>query len=336
MKKLNKHPRLYKKMANTLKKLITNKIKLVRLKMINGQNKNALKTNGTNIIQHHFLKPGQQATNKLQRGVNNNSAINQINNNNDFSRIINVASFRKIPYNEFILRLTPYDYETYLKMIKMNYSCRLEIYLTNIRSIKYILGVLLEKWRNIPKNEPKINLYLIPIRELWIPKELIFFSINDSEKIYDIGDIYTAYGSPSTNILHMKYQWTEEKINLNIYNQNNELLSFNNTNLLNNNNMSINPLDSINDINESDLNPDHRLIKALSKLETSNLLNRSHTTIYNNLNNNQINFFSNKAIKADESQDLFDLSDLKDIEMGAHGESIDKKNINITFFIIIF
>ena len=330
MKKLNKHPRLYKKMANTLKKLITNKIKLVRLKMINGQNKNSLKTNGANIIQHHFLKPGQPTSNKLQRGINNNSGINQINNNNDFSRIINVASFRKIPYNEFILRLTPYDYETYLKMIKMNYSCRLEIYLTNIRSIKYILGVLLEKWRNIPKNEPKINLYLIPIRELWIPKELIFFSINDSEKIYDIGDIYTAYGSPSTNILHMKYQWTEEKINLNINNQNNEMLSFNNTNLLNNNNISINPLDSINDINESDLNPDHRFIKALSKLETSNLLNRSHTTIYNNLNNNQINFFSNKAIKADESQDLFDLSDLKDIEMGAHGESIDKKNINIT------
>ena len=53
MKKLNKHPRLYKKMANTLKKLITNKIKLVRLKMINGQNKNSLKTNGANIIQHH-------------------------------------------------------------------------------------------------------------------------------------------------------------------------------------------------------------------------------------------------------------------------------------------
>ena len=43
MKKLNKHPRLYKKMANTLKKLITNKIKFVRLKMINGQNKNSLK-----------------------------------------------------------------------------------------------------------------------------------------------------------------------------------------------------------------------------------------------------------------------------------------------------
>ena len=32
MKKLNKHPRLYKKMANTLKKLITNRIKLNRPK----------------------------------------------------------------------------------------------------------------------------------------------------------------------------------------------------------------------------------------------------------------------------------------------------------------
>ena len=331
MKKLNKHPRLYKKMAKTLKKLITNKIKFVRLKMINGQNKNSLKSNGTNIMQHHFLKPGQQLQNKLQRGVNNNAGINQTNNNNDFSRIINVASFRKIPYNEFILRLTPYDYETYLKMIKMNYSCRLEIHITNIRPIKYILGVLLEKWRNIPKAEPKINLYLIPIRELWIPKELIFFSTNDCDRIYDIGDIYTAYGSPSTNILHMKYQWNEEKINLNInININNNINNnlHNNELSFNNNNLSIQPFDSINDIHLNE--PDPRLIKALSKLETSNILNRSHTTIYNNLNNNQINFFSNKAIKADESQDLFDLSDLKDIEMGQAEESTDKKNINIT------
>ena len=37
MKKLNKHPRLYKKMANTLKKLITNRIKLSRPKMLPGQ-----------------------------------------------------------------------------------------------------------------------------------------------------------------------------------------------------------------------------------------------------------------------------------------------------------
>ena len=313
MKKLNKHPRLYKKMANALKKLITNKIKFVRLKMINGQNKNSLKANGTNIIQHHFLKPGQQLPNRLQRGMNNNTGINQINNTNDFSRIINVASFRKIPYNEFILRLTPYDYETYLKMIKMNYSCRLEVHITNIRSIKYILDVLIEKWRNIPKNEPKINLYLIPIRELWIPKELIFFSINDCDRIYDIGDIYTAYGSPSTNILHMKYQWSEEKINLN--NEQNNDLSFNN-------HLSIQPQDSINDVNDSEYKPEQRLIKAFSKLESSNLLNRSHTI------NNQINYISNKAIKADESQDLFDLSELRDIEMGPGGESLDKKNIN--------
>ena len=326
MKKLNKHPRLYKKMANTLKKLITNKIKFVRLKMINGQNKNSLKSNGNNIIPHHFLKPGQQMTNKLQRGINNNTGTNQINNNNEFSRIINVASFRKIPYNEFILRLTPYDYETYLRMIKMNYSCRLEIHITNIRPIKYILSVLLEKWRNIPKNEPKINLYLIPIRELWIPKELIFFSINDCDRIYDIGDIYTAYGSPSTNILHMKYQWNEEKLNLNLNNNQNNELSFNNNNLLNNNNLSIQKIDSIND---SEYKPENKLIKALSKLENSNLLNKSHTTLYNNLNNNQINFFSNKAIKADESQDLFDLSDLKDIGMGGC-ESTEKKNINIS------
>ena len=74
-------------MANALKKLITNKIKFVRLKMINGQNKNSLKTNGTNIIQHHFLKPGQQLQNKLQKGVNNNAGINQTNNKKTSTQI---------------------------------------------------------------------------------------------------------------------------------------------------------------------------------------------------------------------------------------------------------
>ena len=309
MKKLNKHPRLYKKMANALKKLITNKIKIARLKIINGQNKNGFKANGNNILSQQILKPGQQLPNKLLKGTNNN-IINQ--NNNEFNRIINVASFRKIPYNEFILRLTPYDYETYLKMIKMNYTCRLEVHIQNIRSIKFIIGTLLEKWRNIQKAEPKTNLYLIPIRELWIPKELIFFSINDCEKIYDIGDIYTAYGSPSTNILHMKYQWNDEKINLLNINSNINQLN----ELTNNNNLTIQPVESI---NESEFRQENKLIRALSRLENSTILNRSHTSIFNN---NPINFVSNRAIKANDSEDLFDLSDLEG------GDTPSKKKMN--------
>ena len=306
MKKLNKHPRLYKKMANTLKKLITNRIKLNRPKLLTGQqnkgsNNNSLKNSGNNNL---FQQPQVPGNNKLHK-----------NNNNDFSRIINVTSFRKIPYNDFILRLTPYDYETYLKMIKMNYSCRLEIHLTNIRPMKFILEVLLEKWKNIPKVEPKINLYLIPIRELWIPKEIIFFSINDCDRVYDIGDIYTAYGSPSTNILHMKYQWNDDKLNL-ISNLNN--LNYNNTTT---NNLLAQQNDSIilSDIN----NQENKL-----KLEASNLLNASHRTF---INNNQINFNSNRAIKGEESQDMLDLSDL-DINNSNNNdeESDDKKNINLS------
>ncbi len=53
-------------------------------------------------------------------------------------------------------------------------------------------------------------LYLIPISEFWIPHELIYFSLNDNKRAYDIGDIYTAYGSPKTNELIMNYQWTDE------------------------------------------------------------------------------------------------------------------------------
>ena len=318
MKKLNKHPRLYKKMANTLKKLITNRIKLNRPKMISiQQNKglnNSLKNSGNT---DYFQQPQ----------IGNNNKINKsMNNNNDFSRIINVASFRKIPYNDFILRLTPYDYETYLKMIKMNYSCRLEVHLTNIRPMKFILEVLLEKWKNIPKLEPKINLYLIPIRELWIPKDLIFFSINDCDRIYDIGDIYTAYGSPSTNILHMKYQWNDDKLNL-ISNINNLNIQYNE---YNNSSPTNNKLPQLNEslINSELNNKDNKL-----QLEASNLLNASHRTFINNnqIINNQMNFNSNRAIKGEESEDILDLSDL-DINNSNNNEeeSDDKKNVNIS------
>ena len=104
MKTLNKHPRLFKKIANTLKKLIQKQIKLVRSKMINvknnGGNKNNSKTSSNNKIIH-----------------NNNNRNKPIANGNneqtDFSRIISISSFRKIPYDNFILRLIPYDNETY-------------------------------------------------------------------------------------------------------------------------------------------------------------------------------------------------------------------------------
>ena len=318
MKKLNKHPRLYKKMANTLKKLITNRIKLNRPKMISIQQNKGLNNSLKNSGNSDYFQPPQM--------INNNKLNKTMNNNNDFSRIINVASFRKIPYNDFILRLTPYDYETYLKMIKMNYSCRLEIHLTNIRPMKFILEVLLEKWKNIPKQEPKINLYLIPIRELWIPKDLIFFSLNDCDRIYDIGDIYTAYGSPSTNILHMKYQWNDDKLNLisNINNLNMQYNEYNNSSPTNNKLPQINESLIYSETN----NKDNKL-----QLEASNLLNASHRTFINNnqVINNQINFNSNQAIKGEESEDILDLSDL-DINNSNNNEeeSDDKKNINIS------
>ena len=318
MKKLNKHPRLYKKMANTLKKLITNRIKLNRPKMISIQQNKGLNNSLKNSGNSDYFQPPQM--------INNNKLNKTMNNNNDFSRIINVASFRKIPYNDFILRLTPYDYETYLKMIKMNYSCRLEIHLTNIRPMKFILEVLLEKWKNIPKQEPKINLYLIPIRELWIPKDLIFFSLNDCDRIYDIGDIYTAYGSPSTNILHMKYQWNDDKLNLisNINNLNMQYNEYNNSSPTNNKLPQIN--ESL--IYSESNNKDNKL-----QLEASNLLNASHRTFINNnqVINNQINFNSNQAIKGEESEDILDLSEL-DINNSNNNEeeSDDKKNINIS------
>ena len=201
MKRLNKHPRIFKKVANTLKKLIQKQIKLVRSKMINvknnGVNKNNTKSYSGNKIIHNNQKQ-------------NKTIANSNNEQTDFSRIISISAFRKIPYDNFILRLIPYDNKTYINMLKNNYSPKVLIIVSDFKSIHFILKILSEKWKNITKLNPKMTLYLIPISEFWIPHELIYFSLNDNKRAYDIGDIYTAYGSPKTNELIMNYQWTDE------------------------------------------------------------------------------------------------------------------------------
>ena len=92
MKRLNKHPRIFKKVANTLKKLIQKQIKLVRSKMINvknnGGNKNNIKNTSNNKNFHNNYKQ-------------NKIVVNNVNEQNDFSKIISISSFRKIPYETF-------------------------------------------------------------------------------------------------------------------------------------------------------------------------------------------------------------------------------------------
>lgn len=109
MKKLNKHPKLFKKIAQTLKKLIMNKIKQLRTKMINKPSK--LQKVKTCTKTGHF--PARCAGKSLSSP--------------DFNGIINLDNIRSIPYDTFYLRITPFDRDTYLKMIEANLSSRLEI-----------------------------------------------------------------------------------------------------------------------------------------------------------------------------------------------------------------
>lgn len=51
MKKLNKHPRLFKKTALTLKKLITGRVKLMRNKQIS----NSTALNSKNNVNFYFI-----------------------------------------------------------------------------------------------------------------------------------------------------------------------------------------------------------------------------------------------------------------------------------------
>ena len=216
MKKLNKHPKLFKKIAQTLKKLIMNKIKQLRTKMINNKPSKLQKVKTCSKTGHF---PSQRTGKSLSSP--------------DFNGIINLDNIRSIPYDTFYLRITPFDRDTYLKMIEANLSSRLEITVSPTKPIKYIISVLNEKWKNVQKKHSKCSLYLIPIEEIWIPNELTIFSSTD-EKAYDIGDIFTSYGSPSTNVLHMKYQWSDsrkEKLN--------ESNNINNS-IINNNDSKIN------------------------------------------------------------------------------------------------
>ena len=177
MKKLNKHPRLFKKIANTLKKLITNKIKSIRSKMINNYN------NNNNNLNNNINNNNKNFINNIN--YNNN---NKINNNNKYNSNIfftnefslNLPTFRKIPYEKFFIRIFPYDKETYLKMIEFNYNSRIEINISNNKSLKYIIKFLEEKWISLKKLNYK--LFLIPIRNIWIPHELPYFYYTDEGK----------------------------------------------------------------------------------------------------------------------------------------------------------
>ena len=289
MKKLNKHPRLFKRIANTLKKLITNKIRMVRNKMINNKTSNikgnnSITTNNNNNCINSYTGRNNIGNN-IQYKLNKPSLYST--DSSDFGRIINVTSFRSIPYDNFILRITPYDQDTYLKMIEANLSSRLEITVNNTKPIKYVIDVLTDKWRNVQKKHPKNILYLIPIEEIWIPQELTLFSPIDGGKAYDIGDIYTAYGSPSTNVLYMKYQWSDNKKEQ-LKQEETSLISNNAKNMLGDNNVN------------------------------TSLLGRSDVNLCNSI---IYDMNSNKAIKNDNSsEDEFSEDDNIENECDKEGE----------------
>ncbi len=78
--------------------------------------------------------------------------------------------------------------------------------------MKQIIEVLQEKWKNIQKKYKNFSLFICPLEDLWIPNEITFFSADENSKAFDIGDIFTGYGCPSTNTLFMQYQWNESPI----------------------------------------------------------------------------------------------------------------------------
>jgi hypothetical protein len=77
--------------------------------------------------------------------------------------------------------------------------------------VKQIITILSEKWCLILEKFSGVNLCLSPLPDIWISNEIAFFSMKDS-RVYDIGDIYTGYGAPSTNIIYMHYQWSDNHV----------------------------------------------------------------------------------------------------------------------------
>lgn len=90
MKKLNKHPRLFKRIANTLKKLITKQIKMVRTKKIN----NLSSSGNKSTKQKTVTKNANNTSNNIPRQTKPSSEVNK-NEQSDFTRVINVTAFRK-------------------------------------------------------------------------------------------------------------------------------------------------------------------------------------------------------------------------------------------------
>ena len=109
---------------------------------------------------------------------------------------------------------------------------------------------------------------------LLLEHELIYFSLNDNKRAYDIGDIYTAYGSPKTNELIMNYQWTDQIKKFPIDNDNDKDNIIENNNIQNYNisnnyqNKNIN-----NQINNNEINDNNKISdeENLNKVKLENI-----------------------------------------------------------------
>ena len=115
MKKLNKHPRLFKKAALSLKKLIVNRLNSFRSK----------KMKRVSLIMNNTKEKTQEKA--TYRCRESKYSYGMPSSSNGQIKFLDLDYCRKIPFERFYIRLHPFNSETYLRMIENNYGSRLEI-----------------------------------------------------------------------------------------------------------------------------------------------------------------------------------------------------------------
>ena len=248
MKNLNKHPRLLKQVASHLKKMVTSKIKSLR----KYKDKRQIFVIENKIKDKNEERQSEKNENdsnlKIKNIVNKEISINQDSNfhmNKNYERTLteikNVdLEKRSIKFERFVVRLLPYNTETYCKTIMSKLNPRLELIVSYSRSMISIVEFLSEKQLKNIKDKSNKYVIIYPIQDLWknstdtskVDSNLnnnisdnLQFSLTSNTKFYDVGDVWLGYGKPCTNLIYLYYEIKEKDTNNQILTENSLLVN---------------------------------------------------------------------------------------------------------------
>ena len=173
-KNLLKKPKLYKKVANHLKKIVSSKLKQLRKKSTL-KNVTTIHHNEENLPSN-FLKMNEDYVDSNFNKDSRQSSETLINNMLIFELIKNYKSeedVKKSPFSRFTVRINPINYDSYYKVLQAGKNPKLEIIVNSARSVVSVVSFLEEKYSKCITYKNYISIF--PVGKFW---DSNYFNLN--------------------------------------------------------------------------------------------------------------------------------------------------------------